>query len=127
MISAIGKSGARSSGPTGSPVPGCSTGCGALGMSARTLYQRRGISDSSSRNLVCSTCPRIVGSAPRCSVGEDAEYLFQNVLSFTLDEPHGGRREPPVCRPYLRTAPPRLHRAADAHVRNAPTSARGTT
>src|SRR4029450_8998090 len=55
MISSIGKSGARSSGPTGSPVPGCSTGCGALGMSARMLYQRRGSSSSPSRNFVCST------------------------------------------------------------------------
>ncbi len=41
-MSAIGKSGARSSGPTGWPVPGCSTGCGAVGMSARMLYQRLG-------------------------------------------------------------------------------------
>src|SRR6266480_2026026 len=53
-ISSIGKSGARSSGPTGSPVPGCRTGCGALGMSARMLYQRRGSCDSSSRNFVRS-------------------------------------------------------------------------
>src|SRR5919202_2017806 len=52
-ISSIGKSGARSSGPTGSPVPGCSTGCAGVGMSARTLYQRRGSCDSSSRNFVC--------------------------------------------------------------------------
>ena len=37
MISSIGKSGARSSGPTGSPVPGCSTGCGGFGMSARDV------------------------------------------------------------------------------------------
>src|SRR3989442_1477550 len=41
-MSSIGKSGARSSGPTGCPVPGCSTGCGAVGMSERMLYQRRG-------------------------------------------------------------------------------------
>src|ERR687885_487894 len=53
-ISSIGKSGARSSGPTGSPVPGGGTGSGAGGMSARMLYQRRGSRDSSSRNLVCS-------------------------------------------------------------------------
>ena len=54
-ISSIGKSGARSSGPTGCPVPGCSTGCVGFGMSARTLYQRRGSSDSASRYFVCST------------------------------------------------------------------------
>jgi hypothetical protein len=41
-MSSIGKSGARSSGPTGCPVPGWSTGCGAVGMSERMLYQRRG-------------------------------------------------------------------------------------
>src|SRR5437016_12662224 len=54
-INAIGKRGARSSGPTGSPVPGCSTGNGRVGMSATTLYQRRGICESSSRYFVCST------------------------------------------------------------------------
>src|SRR5262249_25832632 len=53
MISAIGKSGARSSGPTGSPVPGWSTGCAGFGMSARTLYQAFGISFSPSTNFVC--------------------------------------------------------------------------
>src|SRR5215468_11289721 len=51
----MGKSGARSSGPTGCPVPGCRIGCIGFGMSARTLYQRRGTSDSASRNFVCST------------------------------------------------------------------------
>src|SRR5918999_3598428 len=65
-ISSIGKSGARSSGPTGSPVPGCSTGCGGVGMSARMLYQRRGSSDSESRNFVCSdfTCAITTSIAP---------------------------------------------------------------
>src|SRR6186997_228178 len=58
-MSSIGKSGARSSGPTGSPVPGCSTGCGGLGMSARMLYQRLGSSDSASRYFVCSMAPSL--------------------------------------------------------------------
>src|SRR5690242_1742973 len=53
-ISSIGKSGARSSGPTGCPVPGWSTGDGRFGMSAATLYQRVGSSDSGSTNFVCS-------------------------------------------------------------------------
>src|SRR2546427_6761807 len=57
-MSSIGKSGARSSGPTGCPVPGCSTGCGAVGMSERMLYQRRGSCDSSSRNFEESQLPR---------------------------------------------------------------------
>src|SRR3982751_6380847 len=51
-ISAIGNSGARSSGPTGCRVPGCSTGGGGAGRSGMRLYQRRGISDSESRDLV---------------------------------------------------------------------------
>src|SRR3954453_11376877 len=59
MISSIGNSGARSSGPTGCPVPGCSTGCAGFGMSAATLYPRRGRCGSSSRYFVCSTARRI--------------------------------------------------------------------
>ena len=42
MISDIGKSGARSSGPTGLSVPGCRTGGGGDGRSAIRLYQRFG-------------------------------------------------------------------------------------
>src|SRR6188472_4703595 len=41
-ITSIGKSGARSSGPTGLPVPGCRTGAGGSGRSAATLYQASG-------------------------------------------------------------------------------------
>ena len=57
-------------GPTGWPVPGCSTGGGGVGRSCRTLYQRVGISLSSSRNLCCFTSaialPRLA-PAPRTS------------------------------------------------------------
>ncbi len=56
-ISSIGKRGARSSGPTGSPVPGWRTGCGRFGMSDAMLYQPVGISDSGSTNLVSLTAP----------------------------------------------------------------------
>ena len=52
MISSIGNSGARSSGPTGCSVPGCSTGGGGVGRSASRLYHRVGCSDSASRILV---------------------------------------------------------------------------
>ena len=52
-MSAIGKSGARSSGPIGWWVPGWSGGGGATGRSAAMLYQARGIRDSSRTNLVC--------------------------------------------------------------------------
>src|SRR6187402_2551901 len=51
-MSSIGKSGARSSGPTGWPVPGCRTGCGRFGMSAATLYQRSGSADSGRSTFV---------------------------------------------------------------------------
>src|SRR4051812_5607827 len=53
-MSAIGKSGARSSGPIGWPVPGCSGGCAGLGMSAAMLYQRRGSSGSGGTIFVSS-------------------------------------------------------------------------
>jgi hypothetical protein len=53
-ISACGNSGARSSGPTGCPVPGCSGGGGGAGRSGITLYHWVGMSDSSSRYFVLS-------------------------------------------------------------------------
>jgi hypothetical protein len=53
-MSAMGNSGARSSGPMGSCVPGCRTGGGGSGRSGTTLYQAVGISNSSSRILVGS-------------------------------------------------------------------------
>jgi hypothetical protein len=55
-IRSMGKSGERSSGPTGSPVPGCSTGCGRFGMSAAMLYQRSGIA-LSGRVIFVSVMP----------------------------------------------------------------------
>jgi hypothetical protein len=54
----MGKSGARSSGPTGSPVPGWSTGCGRFGMSAAMLYQPAGIALSGSVIFVSLTAGR---------------------------------------------------------------------
>ena len=54
LISSIGKSGARSCGPMGCLVPGCSAGIGGNGRSAWMLYQRVGISCWSSRNRVAA-------------------------------------------------------------------------
>jgi hypothetical protein len=51
-MSAMGKSGARSSGPIGSSVAGCRYGEGGTGRSAAMLYQDRGIRLSSSTNFV---------------------------------------------------------------------------
>ena len=50
----IGKSGARSSGPTGCPVPGWSTGGSGSGRSDARLYQASGSFDSSRTYLTCS-------------------------------------------------------------------------
>ena len=60
MISDIGNSGARSSGPIGCSVPGCSTGGGGDGRSAIRLYQCFGMRDSSSRYLTLS----VIESSP---------------------------------------------------------------
>src|SRR6185312_7623428 len=58
MISSIGNSGARSAGPIGWSVPGCSTGAGGVGRSATMLYQAFGIFDSSSTYLTVSLMSR---------------------------------------------------------------------
>src|SRR5512141_1102843 len=50
-IKGMGNSGVRSSGLTGLPVPGWSTAAGGFGMSAMTLYQVFGISESLRRNF----------------------------------------------------------------------------
>src|SRR6266436_9518924 len=51
---AIGKRGARSSGPMGCLVPGCSGGDGGVGIEGTTLNHAVGIWFSRSRNLVSS-------------------------------------------------------------------------
>src|SRR5579862_255164 len=82
-ISAIGNSGARSPGPTGWPVPGCSGGGGGTGRSGITLYHCRGISDSSSVILV-----RSVTTGPPSGV----EDLVPNL---TPDAERGNSRSVP--------------------------------
>src|SRR5512143_1074306 len=57
-ISGMGNSGSRSPGLTGLPVPGWSTAAGGFGMSAMTLYQVFGISESLRRNFT------FIASAP---------------------------------------------------------------
>ncbi len=51
-ISAIGKSGARSSGPIGWCVPGCNGGASGSGRSAAMLYHEVGMRSSSSKYFV---------------------------------------------------------------------------
>ena len=55
MMIDSGNSGARSGGPTGSIVPGCSGGMGSPGRSGRMLYQAEGISDSGNTILTRSS------------------------------------------------------------------------
>src|ERR1035437_3221767 len=66
MITAIGNSGAKSLGPIGCPVPGCSTAGGGTGRSAAMLYQAFGIRSSPSTYFFVFVmifpplfCPRI--------------------------------------------------------------------
>src|SRR5262245_23486358 len=61
-ISAIGKSGARSSGPRGFSVPGWSTGGSGFGRSAWMLYHRAGRRDSSSTYFTGSVMAALRGS-----------------------------------------------------------------
>src|SRR5215469_9927784 len=65
-MSSIGNSGARSSGPTGCKVPGCSGGGGGAGRSGMTLYHCVGISDSSRMILVRSVTGASVFCLIRC-------------------------------------------------------------
>ena len=69
-MSAIGNSGARSSGPTGSFVPGCSGGCIGSGRSGSALYQAVGILSWASTKRVSITTSgsraRPRGRAPSC-------------------------------------------------------------
>ena len=60
----MGNSGAKSSGPAGSSVPGCRAGGGGLGRSGTRLYQVVGISDSSSTNLCWRTDSSMAVSSP---------------------------------------------------------------
>src|SRR5829696_2990063 len=64
-MSAIGKSGARSSGPTGSCVAGCSGGGGGAGRSATRLYHRVGSAASSSRIFVRTVMASLSSHPPR--------------------------------------------------------------
>src|SRR6266508_4922663 len=52
LISSIGNSGAKSAGPIGWPVPGCSTGGGGAGRSDAMLYQLWGMSFSANVYLI---------------------------------------------------------------------------
>ena len=65
-ISAIGKSGARSSGPSGSLVPGMKRRQRLAGQVGDTLTQCVGISDSGSRNWTCSLA---LTASPLGSIG----------------------------------------------------------
>ena len=136
-ISSIGKSGARSSGPTGCPVPGCRIGSIGFGMSARTLYQCRGSADSSSRNFVCA-----IGAEHSASAAPDAPRFAvagrRRVGTMRLcarsSAPESWRRRSPRsrCSPSPRAHSPRRSRpsrratSSTAGCSSARTAARAT-
>src|SRR6476620_9873115 len=103
MIRSIGNSGARSSGPTGWPVPGCRTGGGGTGRSGTMLYQRVGI--SSSDNVIRWRLISLISSAlgrstPRATTLWFRAHHHQRNPSARLNgiaEPHqaGGDRDHP--------------------------------
>src|SRR5580693_8418587 len=90
-MSSIGNSGARSSGPTGWSVPGCSGGGGGAGRSGITLYHWRGISDSSRVILVRSV------TRPSDLQGNDLSRTVQCWPGGTTprNPPHWGDSIPP--------------------------------
>src|SRR6476469_8330535 len=73
----MGNSGARSSGPIGWPVPGCSGGWGGWGASARMLYQLRGIS-LSGRTIFVSATRRILSKRRRAAKDTAARGTNRN-------------------------------------------------
>src|SRR3990172_1891510 len=97
-IRGIGKSGARSPGPTGLPVPGCNTAAGGFGMSAMMLYQVFGISESLRRNFT------FIASSPIGLDSRSFSHIPANRVSGILapgqglpdqEEPRSGLVKPP--------------------------------
>src|SRR5215213_1943241 len=64
-MTAIGKRGARSSGPIGWCVPGWRTGGGGFGRSAARLYQDVGMASSGKRNRVRSSIAALLHNQDR--------------------------------------------------------------
>ena len=81
----MGNNGARSAGPTGSRVPGCSTGGGGAGRSGMMLYQWVGSSDSSSRILGG------FGHQPLLDLTSDGFYCNRNGTRSTWTIPPSAR------------------------------------
>ena len=118
-ISAIGNSGARSSGPTGCPVPGCSTGGGGAGRSAAMLYQRVGMSVLVEQDLVLargghvalpirapSTRSIIVCAAAPCPFGQSSSaVLFPAARRQNTEAPHP--TEEAACSQFMARRHPR--------------------
>ena len=126
-MSPIGNSGARSSGPTGSFVAGCSGGCNGAGRSGSALYQAVGSCD-------CGRSKRAMGvllGSRRTTVGATSgrgearadprrgRAPRRRAARRTRPRPCGPRR--PAC--GSRSRPPRSSPAGDA--RRAPPRRRG--
>src|SRR5664280_2011740 len=81
----IGKRTDRKSGVTGSIVPGCRTGDGGTGMSAFTLYQAFGRSDSSNWNLTVSAMgPPLQERRDESAVSGRLRYPCRRVESIVV-------------------------------------------
>ena len=79
-ISPIGNSGARSSGPIGSLVPGCSGGCNGSGITGSTLNHALGIASSDSRNLLmCASLDDSDAAVPMLRV---AQHLVERLVAL---------------------------------------------
>src|SRR5438270_925184 len=93
LISSIGKSGARSCGPIGWPVPGCSTGGAGVLRSAWMLYHFDGMSFSSRRNLV-----RVVSLAlaaiPASLLGRRGRLRYHRVFGRSRADEHRLKEAP---------------------------------
>src|SRR6188472_2757535 len=118
-ITSIGKSGTRSSGPTGCPVPGWSTGAGGSGRSAATLYHASGSLLSSSVYFTVSstTAPsgRSAGDYDRSQLVADRDEIvvLHRVLAEALLQLD---RLPRMVERDVRTTGPRV-RAGEVVVR----------
>src|SRR5216683_8377956 len=120
-MSSIGNSGARSSGPTGCSVPGCSGGGGGAGRSGITLYHWRGISDSSRVNLVRSvTTKEYYRGGDPTSRGDDPPRPPRDWGDPSPQTPLGGEPSPQTpLAPLGGDEPPEPRARSDRMMRRA--------
>src|SRR3954462_168647 len=107
----IGNSGARSSGPTGSLVAGCSGGCNGSGITGNTLNQAVGVASSGNTYRLMMTPLASDVAVPILRVAQhlverlgavsalltrEAEHLLADAVALHLVGAPGDRVDPPV-------------------------------